>query len=428
MSHPLDLLRARLLEAAGLGSAAVLAAALVAACDPQHTQAADDDDDERPWGSIDDTGGGGTTGGEGPWTVAGEAEVCAAAPMLTPESNDENPYLWGTYTVCTWPDEDGGCEAGHDLDAQAAVIAIIGEHPESDWCNYQAHVMCGPDPGFEGACCYETEVYDDCYDEGRPFTVAGEARQAPAVVRGDWCSPVEAEGDGVSAEARAATRDLWLRAARAEHASIASFARFALELLALGAPPELVADATRAMADELRHARQCFGVVAALGGEAAGPGALPVAGALDEEPVLARVLAATIREGCVNETLAAAEARAAAARCADPAIREVLEGIARDEEAHAALAWRAVRWMLRQDPGLVERVHAVIAEERPRGRLPESGPHDAELAALGRLGARERAALGQLAFARVVVPCAEALLAEVSSASEPQSRVQPSPS
>lgn len=433
MTHPLDLLRARLLRSAGLGSAAVLAASLAGACAADGTSAPDEDDDERPWGSQDDTGGGSTSGTGGPWTVEGEALECNAAPMLTPETNDEDPYVWGTFTVCTWPEEDGSCETWHLVDAQSAVRDILGAHPETDWCDYHGYALCGPDPGFEGACCYEMEVYDDCYDEGRPFTVDGEARQAGLVPRADWCSEVEAGELAVSEAARAEALGLWRRAARAEHASIASFARFALELLALGAPPELLADATAAMADELRHARQCLGVVVALGGEAEGPGPLRVAGALDEEPVLSQVLVGTLREGCVNETLAAAEARAAAARCQDPAIREVLEGIARDEEAHAALAWRAVRWILAQDPSLAGIASEVLEGERPRGRLPEAGAHDAALGALGRLGARERAALGQLAFERVVGPCAEALLAEVGSpggraVAAPQISVQPSPS
>ena len=44
----------------------------------------------------------------------------------------------------------------------------------------------------------------------------------------------------------------WLRAASFEHASIASFNRFSLELLVLGAPADLVDRANRAALDEVR--------------------------------------------------------------------------------------------------------------------------------------------------------------------------------
>ena len=44
----------------------------------------------------------------------------------------------------------------------------------------------------------------------------------------------------------------WSRDALAEHASIASFARFSLQLMAVGAPSALLADAQRAASDEAR--------------------------------------------------------------------------------------------------------------------------------------------------------------------------------
>src|SRR5262245_52773660 len=57
----------------------------------------------------------------------------------------------------------------------------------------------------------------------------------------------------------------WARAAQYEHASVASFARFSLELLALGAPSDLIARAHRAAIDELEHTELALGVARALG-------------------------------------------------------------------------------------------------------------------------------------------------------------------
>jgi hypothetical protein len=48
-----------------------------------------------------------------------------------------------------------------------------------------------------------------------------------------------------------------------EHASVAAFARFTLDLLALGAPADLVQSAQQALGDEIAHAELCFGLAGA---------------------------------------------------------------------------------------------------------------------------------------------------------------------
>jgi len=57
-----------------------------------------------------------------------------------------------------------------------------------------------------------------------------------------------------------------------EHASIAAFARFSLQLLSLGAPAGLIDDCTRALGDETAHARLCFQLASAYAGRAIGSG------------------------------------------------------------------------------------------------------------------------------------------------------------
>ncbi|MCA9546694.1 MAG: ferritin-like domain-containing protein, partial [Myxococcales bacterium] len=54
---------------------------------------------------------------------------------------------------------------------------------------------------------------------------------------------------------RARLADHWTRQALAEHASVASFARFALHLMAVGAPPDLLVATHQAGLDEIEHAR-----------------------------------------------------------------------------------------------------------------------------------------------------------------------------
>ena len=57
----------------------------------------------------------------------------------------------------------------------------------------------------------------------------------------------------LSSEVRTKLAECWAQDALAEHASIASFARFTLQLMAVGAPPQLLADTQRAAADEVRE-------------------------------------------------------------------------------------------------------------------------------------------------------------------------------
>ncbi|MCB9688088.1 MAG: hypothetical protein H6738_24105 [Alphaproteobacteria bacterium] len=171
---------------------------------------------------------------------------------------------------------------------------------------------------------------------GRPLRSDGVARFAGAAARTDWADP-----------AVAPARDAadWVAAGLAEHASIASFARLALELLALGAPPELVERAHLAAIDEIRHARLSFG--AAGGG--VGPGPLPAALQLaplpgDRRSALAAVARASAVDGWFNEGREAGRARRAAATAETPELAAIYAAIADDEARHAALGRDVAAW------------------------------------------------------------------------------------
>lgn len=205
-----------------------------------------------------------------------------------------------------------------------------------------------------------------------------------------------------------------------EHASIAAFARFTLELLALGAPLSLVADATEAMADEQRHATLCFALASTYAAAPLGPGPLDVRGCLGELD-LERVVVTTFLEGCLGETMAAVEAREVARRVTDPALERALSRIAEDESRHAALAWRFVQWALeRGGPMRVTRLRAELALahaaaevatcDAARASRSSALPVDDETAlAHGLVPPAFHSALRQGALREIVAPCLEAL-------------------
>ena len=67
----------------------------------------------------------------------------------------------------------------------------------------------------------------------------------------------------------------WAKRALGEHASISSFAAFAIALMSNNAPPELVQDALIASLDEVRHAITAFEVASLFLGRVVEPGPLP---------------------------------------------------------------------------------------------------------------------------------------------------------
>jgi hypothetical protein len=183
-----------------------------------------------------------------------------------------------------------------------------------------------------GACCYGLPQHCLPPNAGRALDVRGE-RFAATIRRSDWAE---------SLRTRAAASDEWAAIAAAEHASIASFARASLELLALGAPAELVEATHRAALDEVRHARIAF----ALAGGSVGPGLLSSAVEPIAPPTFASFARATFRDACVEETLGALEMRKRATNHRG-AVARAIASIADDEKRHAELAWRTLAWAVR---------------------------------------------------------------------------------
>jgi hypothetical protein len=197
-----------------------------------------------------------------------------------------------------------------------------------------------------------------------------------------------------------------------EHASIAAFARFTLQLLALGAPAELVVDCQKAQADELEHAELAFALARAYLGHPVGPGPIDIGGALEGVSLEAVVELAFV-EGCVGETVAALEAAEGAAHCADRFVRESLERIARDERRHAELAWQFVAWALRSRPAIASHLRLLLHEVRAELAKPPAATKQDDMLAHGIASEGTRARLRREGLGALVVPCAGALLASV---------------
>jgi hypothetical protein len=280
-----------------------------------------------------------------------------------------------------------------------------------------ASFFCGPEQPPEGGlgcagdeCCY---VLGGGCPVGRPFLVAGQARTARSVAREDWLSPLLPDVSHLDLATRRALADAYRKDGLSEHASVASFARFVLECLALGAPADLVSDAQAALRDEIEHAKLSFGLASAYAGEALGPAGLDVSDCLPARPDRHESALRAIREGCIAETVSAALLRRASDAATDPTVKAVLARVADDERRHAVLAWRFVRWLIGQEGASLAVAAAKEFERAPHyvgfGATTDL-PGDAQaLRAHGYLPIHERRSIAQHTLQQVVLPCARAL-------------------
>lgn len=201
----------------------------------------------------------------------------------------------------------------------------------------------------------------------------------------------------------------WLRVALFEHASVAAFARLVLQLMSLGAPPELLQAAIQAMAEEVEHARLGFGLARKFSGEAVGPGRMDVSGALSGSNDPAAILHAAIVEGCFEETISARCAGVALERAKDESVRTVLTRIVEEESRHAELSWKLVTWILQKFPELKPAAEESFAQALAAPEAEEA-VEDSSFEDYGHLLASTRSAVREATIRDEITPRIVSLL------------------
>jgi len=145
---------------------------------------------------------------------------------------------------------------------------------------------------------------------------------------------------GPSGEVRALAAAAWRFRWTVELEAEVRFARLAARLERRGHAPALADVARRASADERRHAVHCARLAASFGApvpDVEPPPPPEVApGGLDEEDAVTYELTAAC---CVTETESVAVLTTLLPEAADPALRDALHELARDEVVHARLGW-----------------------------------------------------------------------------------------
>lgn len=168
-----------------------------------------------------------------------------------------------------------------------------------------------------------------------------------------------------------------------EHISCRVFAALIPQMMRAGIEPSWQAAAADAIADELRHARECAAVVHALGGDpyAELEHLADVPAHADAGPLEA-VLRNVLSISCLSETVAVALIGAERLRAGPAAIERTLGKILADEVRHASMGWRLLQAKLgtldgaaleRMNRYLVVALRHLVAHELahlPRGASP----------------------------------------------------------
>jgi hypothetical protein len=206
---------------------------------------------------------------------------------------------------------------------------------------------------------------------GRPLRVGFRRRAITPGVRvsTEWANGPRPDVRALSPDARALLRDLWLHDARKEHASVPAFGRVAWQLVALGAPADLVKRAHQSSIQEIDHAERCFALASSYAGEDLGvqpmPELLTVGAALPRDPerALEQVATEALIDGALLEDYNAELAATALPDVTDAAAREALIRVVEDEREHARLAWDIVAFCVeRGGPRVVKALRQSFAK------------------------------------------------------------------
>jgi hypothetical protein len=184
---------------------------------------------------------------------------------------------------------------------------------------------------------------------------------------------------------RARLAETWRRRAAAEYLAITTFAVLAIDLVAAGAPADVVSHCVRSQLDEIRHAEMAIRMHEIYSGRRIQPPA-GMSNLPDDRkaPKLHQAAANTLLVSCVSETYATTVLTATRDITTDPVALAVLTSIYSDEVMHARMGWSYLRYAIEQGgqgvidaaaamvPRALRGVANVIERERPIGEVTDA--------------------------------------------------------
>jgi len=141
-------------------------------------------------------------------------------------------------------------------------------------------------------------------------------------------------------DVRAELARIWAERIPTEYRSITGFSTLSFDLIAAGAPVDLVAVCHRVCIDELRHTELAVRMVEIYGGELPElPREISVLPSDEKLNVVAQACRSSILISCLGETFACTELAMLRDRAVDPVVEGVLRIFLADEIVHARIGW-----------------------------------------------------------------------------------------
>jgi hypothetical protein len=173
----------------------------------------------------------------------------------------------------------------------------------------------------------------------------------------------ESRAAALSPTLRAELARIWTERIDTEYRSITGFSTFSFDLIAAGAPVDLVAVCHRVCLDELRHTELAVRMVELYGGpEPPMPRGLSSLPADESLTAVAQACRSAILLSCLGETFACAELDMLRERTVCPAVRGVLSIFLADEIVHARVGWA---WLGHAVPQASDQTRAQAAAAVP---------------------------------------------------------------
>lgn len=200
-----------------------------------------------------------------------------------------------------------------------------------------------------------------CQDDGGVINLTQDSAAGPLIVQCGSCVGIAGRrpdglDDFVDANSTNAVGTYFATCAYLEAASVHAFRILKRELIALGAPADLLDGASRAEADEVKHTRMTRKLARTHGGR-------PPTVRVKKNPnrSLEEIALENGVEGCVRETFGALLAMWQAEHASDASIATAMKEIAIDETRHAAFSWSVASWA---DASLDAAARARVASAR----------------------------------------------------------------
>lgn len=239
-----------------------------------------------------------------------------------------------------------GVRAAHSAQVLRGYPRAIG-----DWLATAA-IPIGLGAAWIGSALVHTSSYLPSY-MGRRHRKGKTLFKPEATTGGEWARELPSM-TRVPREHRQQLADEWRDNACKEHASVAAFSQLALDLMAVGAPPELVRAAQRDALDEVAHAELCFAIARAIDGRVLSAAPFPEARTQrwlftqSKSVALSQMAIDALADGVLNEGIAARLLAELARECEEPEMAAMLRTMAADESRHAAHSWEIVEFCLQR--------------------------------------------------------------------------------